>query len=369
MPARFPVLLVLALAGCAPRYRPPADTLTSPDAFNYYVRVATTRADRFEVTLAAERVNRDSLDFIFPAWIPGRYHPGPGRARPENFTARDGRGRPIAVRRLSGSAWRLYPPDGADYVAVTYHIIPEASDEPLAFRPQLGIHGGFAPGGALFGYLLGFEERPVTVSFDLPAGWRVAAPLRPGGANRFAAASYATLPGTPIVVGDRMRDYKLFVQGRPHQITVSGADAGFAPDSLLRLISETIDHGARFYGRPTYERYLFAVHFVPPDADGIGAMGQTAGSAFFLPVLSGDRLREGGIGGLLLHQYLHAWYPGSFGPVALRRPDFFAPPVLQDEWLIEGAAEYYARLLPVRTGGVGRHAFYETMGELLTLWR
>ena len=369
---RFLPLLVLiaaaGLAGCARRgAAPPGRIVETGPPVNYYVRVASPGAIRYEVTVALERLRSDSVDFVLPAWVPGQYATRiPSVA--ENFVARDGRGRPIPVRRLAVNVWRLYT-ETTDYVAVDYKILPGGPAEPLATRPQLDLHSGYAIGASLLGYVDGLERRPVTVTFDLPPGWRAATPLRPAGPNRFAAPSYFDLPGAPLVIGDRWREYKVFVQGKPHQITVQGAGSEFVPDTLLRLVSEAIDQGNLFYGRPPYERYLFAVHFVAPEAAGMGAVGQAAGQALFLPPLAGNRMRESGMGPVLLHQYLHAWFPGQFGPASLLRPEYRFPPRVPDAWLIEGAAEYYGRLLPVRDGVSERAAFYEAMSDVLWFWR
>lgn len=361
------LLAVLALAGCARRQAPPGRVVEPARPVNYYVRVPGAAAAGYEITMVADRLRRDSVDFVLPAWIPGQYATRIPTV-PENFTVRNGQGEPIPVRRLAVNAWRLYP-QTADYLAIEYRMMTEGTSKPLATRIQLDLHGGYAIGGALLGYLDGFQDRPVTLSFDLPSGWRASAPLQPAGPDRFAAASYLELPGTPFVIGDRWLEYRLFVQGKPHQITVQGAGPEFAPDTLLRLINETIDQGTLFYGRPPYERYQFAIHFVSPDAAGMGATGQLAGSSLFLPPLAGNRMRESGLGSVLLHQYLHAWLPGQFGPAALLRPDYRLAPRVSDAWLIEGAAEYYARLLPVRYGAAERPAFYDAMADVLWYWR
>jgi predicted metalloprotease with PDZ domain len=365
---RPPILaLVALLAACARGEAPPGRIVESVNPINYYVRVTSPGSDRLQITLAADHLRRDSVDFVLPAWIPGQYATRvPSVA--ENFAARDGGGSPIPVRRLAVNVWRLYT-ETTDYVTVDYHIRPGTPVEPLASRIQLDLHGGFAMGGAIFGFLDGIVGRPVTVTFDLPPGWRATSPLRPAGPNRFAATSYREIPGSPFVIGDRWAEYKLFVQGKPHQIVVQGAPPDFPPDTLLRLVNETIDHATLFLGRPPYERYIFAIHFVSPEESGMGASGQAAGSALFLPPLAGNRMREAGLGSLLLHQYLHAWYPGQFGPVSLMRPEYRFPPRVPDAWLIEGAAEYYARLLPVRHGTMDRQEFYDALADVLWYWR
>lgn len=371
LPSRRHALLLLAalpLAACGGRTEAPPGRVAEPATpVHYYVRLANPGATRYEVAIAVDRIRRDSLDFVLPAWVPGQYATRVPSAA-ENFAARDGRGRPIPVRRLAVNAWRIYT-ETSDYVVVDYKILPGGPSEPLASRVQLDLSGGYAIGGALLGYLEGLEMRPVTVSFDIPPGWRATSSLRPSGPNRFAAGSYFDLPAAPFVIGDRWLEYKLFVQGKPHQVVVQGAGSQFAPDTLLRLIQEAVDSGTQFYGQPPYERYLFAVHFVPPDAAGMGAIGQGTGSALFLPPMAGNRMRQAGVGAVLLHQYLHVWFPGQFGPASVLRPEYRFPPSVPDAWLIEGVAEYYARILPVRHERAEREAFYGAMADVLWFWR
>ena len=361
----LPAAVALAAAACDSRPPPAPERPAGP--INYYVRVARDGVDRYDVSLAADDVRRDSIDFFLPAWTPGAYGRDPDTATIENFSVRDGHGTPIATRRIGAKRWRLYP-SGADYVTIGYQVIPGPGPGPLAFRTQLGLEGGYTLGAGLFGTLEGHEVRPVTVAFDLPSRWQLFTPLDPLGPRRFRAPSFDALPGAPFVVGGGLRDYKLFVEGRTHTVIVQGA-AEFAPDSLLALIGETVRAGRRFYGPPSYDRYLFAIRFVPPGTTGIGATGQRTGSAYFLPMLDPDQVRTAGLGGVLLHQYLHAWYPGTFGSIARVRPDFGVVPPVAEAWLVEGAAEYYARLLPSRYGQAERTAFYDAMGELLTWWR
>ncbi|MGH7543308.1 MAG: PDZ domain-containing protein [Gemmatimonadota bacterium] len=371
--ARWPVLAgavhtmaVLAVAGCASRA--PLRPSIPETPVNYYVRVDRATVSSYDVSVAFDEVNADSIDFYLPGWTPGRYE-ADRRPEVESFSVREGHGEPIAMRRLDARRWRIYP-GRARYVTIGYRV-PTAVDPEAgrAFATLLELRGGYVTGAALFGTLLGHESRPVQVSFEVPRGWSVVTALRELNRNRWSGASFDVLPGTLFALGDRMTDYKLFVAGKPHQVVIQGAPGGFAPDSLLRLVSETIELGTRFYGAPPYERYLFAFHFVEPGVTGLGATGQATGASFFLPPMDGDQVRQAGVGSLLLHQYLHAWYPGAFGPAALLDPNFLAPPDVPGAWFLEGAAEYYARLLPVRYGGGDTGSFYEAMGELLTVWR
>lgn len=343
--------------------------MPTPLSINYFVRVSGAGADRYQVALAADRIRADSLDFVLPTWIPGQYGIGPHRTIVESFSARDGEGQPVSSRRVGVASWRLYTRD-VHYLGLSYEIVPGPTGVPLPFRTQLGLHYGYSPGAGLLGTLRGYESRPVTIAFDIPRGWKAITPLRPSGPNRYEASSYHEVPGVPFVIGDRVKDYKLFLAGKSHQITVHGVDDSFTPDSLLALVSQTVDFGTRFFGTTTpYERYTFALHFVSPEESGWGATGGVSGSTVFLPRLDPTRLRDAGVGRLLLHQYFHAWSPGRFGPRALVAPQGWgSPPPLDDLWFVEGAAEYYAHLLPARFGTGGREGFSDTFGHLLTNW-
>lgn len=369
LPAIAIIALVLSSA-CGPR-RPQQGPLpvTARQPVGYFVRVERNGALRYDVSMSTDRVRSDSVDFILPSWVSGQYGQLSSQLQAENFSVRDGRGDPVATRRMSGTRWRLYP-DDAEYLSVSYQILPDPPSEPLPFRTRLDLHAGYALGAGLFGYLEGYESRPVRVSFDLPNGWRASAPLQGEGPNRFSGSRFDELPETPFVVGDRFLSYKLFQRGRAHEVTVQGAPTGFTPDSLLAIIDETIRIGTDFFGVPAYERYLFAVHFVSPDVSGIGGTGNAYGMAVFLPEMESGKVREAGVETMLLHQYLHAWLPGAFGPAELVQPDWSRAPRVPELWLVEGAAEYYARLLPVRrSGGATRARFYDQMGALITLWR
>lgn len=354
--------IALALAGCI-RRAGVGDVPGTP--VNYYVHVSGARPDRFDVALVIDHVRSDSVDFYLPRWLPGQS----GRVSSmsiNNFVARGGDGAAIPARRIAEGHWRLYP-DGERYVTIGYHVVNPEAPGPLALSPRIDERGGYAPGGRLFGFLDGHQSRPVTVSFELPAEWSVVTTLESSGPHRFAAPAYAALPGALFVVGDRYREYKLFVEGRPHDIVVEGVTGQFSPDSLLTLVEETVVHGARFFGRPAYDRYLVVIRFVEPGREGIGAAGQAGGAVFVLPMIDDRRIRSTGLGRTFLHQYLHAWYPGRFGPASLMAPDFRRRPEIEEAWLIEGVAEYYARLLPERYAD-GPGDFYDAIGELLTWW-
>jgi predicted metalloprotease with PDZ domain len=363
-----PVAL-LAFAACGPRRGPEVLPETARQPVGYFVRIDRSGTFRYSVSLTTDRVRRDSLDFVLPSWVSGQYGQLSSQLQAESFSVRDGRGDPVATRRISGTRWRLYP-EGEEYLSVDYQILPDPETEPLPFRTRLDAHAGYALGAGLFGYLEGYETRPVRISFDLPIGWRASAPLQTEGPNRFSARGYEDLPETVFVVGDRYRDYKLFQRGRPHQVIVLGESSGFTPDSLLALIDETIRTGTDFLGTPVYDRYTYVIHFVSPDVAGIGGTGHATGSAIFLPEIESGKVREAGVETILLHQYLHAWLPGTFGPAELVHPDWSRSPRVPDLWLVEGVAEYYARLLPVRrAGGASRARFYDQVGALITLWR
>ncbi|HUF88687.1 MAG TPA: hypothetical protein VMR66_01760, partial [Gemmatimonadota bacterium] len=147
-------LVTVALAAaCGPRRPPgtePPDTAHQP--VNYFVRIERSGGMSYAITMSTDRVRRDSVDFVLPAWVPGQYGQLSNQVQAESFSVRDGRGNPVATRRIGSTRWRLYP-DGEPYLSVAYEIVPDPPSEPLPFRTRLDLHSGYALGGGLFGAL------------------------------------------------------------------------------------------------------------------------------------------------------------------------------------------------------------------------
>lgn len=353
--------ILLAAAGCAPRAAaPPAPR---PD-LRYYVRPAD-QSPLLQVSLVAENLRSDSLDFTFPVWLPGDFRPIEPGKWVEDVRAYDRATLELPVRRLGANLWRVYP-RGAPYFLVTWTLHPVRPDGfKRATISELAHDGGWFTGAVALGYLKGLENVPATLTFELASGrGPVACSLDADGPARYRAAGAYELAQAGCAYGPRVRELRTTAAGVPHRVVLS-APAGFAPDSLLRVVREVVEAQARLFRAVPYPEYTIFLHFVEPATLGLGGTPLFRGSAYYLPEVPADAIRASGIPALLAHQLFHAWNLWAFPPADLARPALDQPVVSRSLWLVEGFAEHYARVALARAGVLPRREAYDALARNL----
>ncbi|HEY7530712.1 MAG TPA: hypothetical protein VIC56_08565 [Gemmatimonadota bacterium] len=348
-------------ASCAPRPETPPPP--RPD-LRYYVRPAD-EAPLLQVSLVAENLKSDSLDFTFPVWLPGDFRPIEPGKWVEDVRAYDRATVELPVRRLGPNLWRVVP-RGAPYFLVTWTLHPVRPDGfKRATISELAHDGGWFTGAVALGYLKGLENYPATLTFELAAGRGPAVcSLESDGPARYRASGVHELAQAGCAYGPRVRELRTTAAGVPHRVVLS-APAGFAPDSLLRVVREVVEAEAGLFRTLPYPEYTIFLHFVDPATLGLGGTPLFRGSAYYLPEVPSRAIRGSGIPALLAHQLAHAWNLWTFPPAELARPALDQPVVSRALWLVEGLAEHVARVSLARAGVVPRRETYETLARNL----
>ncbi|MFN2431552.1 MAG: hypothetical protein ABR599_01810 [Gemmatimonadota bacterium] len=357
------LLAGLLLAGCAARETtPPAP---GPE-LRYYVK-AGEEGGLLRVTLVAENLQSDSLDFTFPVWLPGDFRPIEPGKWVEDVRAYDRATAELPVRRIGPNLWRVYP-RRAPYFLVGYTLHPVRPDGfKRSLISELTARGGYFTGTVAFGYLRGLETHPVSLTFELGPGWPAICSLEELGPARYRAANAYELAQSACAYGPRLREDRETVRGVEHRLVLVAPET-FDPDSLMEVVEEVAAAQGRVFGSSAYPEYTFFVHFVDPATTGLGGSPLFRGSAYYLPRIEGARVRRSGIPGLLAHQLAHAWTLWLFPPAELDRPPIDRPVSTRGLWFVEGLAEHAARLALSRATVLPRAELYaEIARDLETL--
>src|SRR5690606_32453888 len=130
-----------------------------------------------------------TLDFLMPAWRPGRYQILDFAGAVSRVGARDAAGNELAVRKTGKGAWRVQT-GGAEGRVVTLGYDVYANELSLRSRHVDDTHA-YLDGSAIFMLVDGRRDQPQRVELELPAGWQVATGLDPlpGAARTFVAPS------------------------------------------------------------------------------------------------------------------------------------------------------------------------------------
>lgn len=350
----------LLSASCATRE--PPRPVPRPE-LRYYVKSAEDPA-LLGITLVAENLRSDSIEFTFPVWLPGEFRPIEPGKWVEDVRAYDRSTVELPVRRLGDNLWRVFP-RGAPYFLVSYTLHPV---RPEGFKraviSELTPEGGFFTGAVAFGYLKGLETHPVSLTFEFVGISPIVCSLPSEGTGRFRAANAFELSQAGCAYGARLQELKTTVRGVPYRLALS-APPGFEPDSLLRIVAEVAEAQSLLFRATPYPEYTFFVHFVEPSTAGLGGAPLLRGSAYYLPQVHEDRIRSSGIPHLLGHQLFHAWNLAVFPPEELARPPLDRPVAARALWLVEGLADHYARVALSRGGLVRRAEIYSDLARLV----
>jgi predicted metalloprotease with PDZ domain len=297
----------------------------------------------YEITMEVDPKGAKSIDLILPAWTPGSYVIRDFSRHVRDVTAKDVRGRRLAIEKTAKSTWRI--------------TLEEKSPGPLFVRYKVYAHElsvrtshldashGYGNGANLFFYVEGRKDEPQELRFALPRGWKVSIALRARG-GAFRAADYDELVDSPFECGTH-RTFEFAVRGVPHTLALWGG-GNEDPVRLVKDLKRLVIEAAALFGGLPYERYLFLVH-LSAGARG-GLEHRSSQSVAFDP--HAFRPEKAYRDALLLfaHELFHAWNVKRIRPEAFGPFDYGREVYTVDLWALEGFTSYYEALLPVRAG-------------------
>jgi predicted metalloprotease with PDZ domain len=307
-----------------------------------------------QVTITIDGWSEPRLDLVMPSWTPGSYMIREYARHVQDFAVTSD-GHPTPWEKSAKDAWSVQTPLSGR-LKVSYRIY--AHD--LTVRTcHLDATHGFANGAAVFLFVLGHTQEPVTLEITVPARWQVATGLEPlGGGNgifRFKARDYDELIDGPVECGTH-RLLEFDVDSIPHRIALWGR----GNEDEARLVEDTgalVRAQREFFGGVPYKRYAFIAR-----AAGRGDSSATARSfsstAGFRPRAVYERFLE-----LVSHEFFHVWNvkrvrPSPLGPFDYRRENH-----TRQLWTMEGVTSYYEKRFMAAAGLYSKERFLERVAE------
>lgn len=309
----------------------------------YLVRATTTDSLGYTVELSV-RDGPDTLRLASPVWAPGAYRIANFYRFVKNVQASES-GRTIPVARQDSSTWRVVTRGGD--VTVRYEIrypTPEAA-------AGLGNYSFFRSDGALLSgpmtylYVVGYKLAPVRVSFDLPAGWKIATGLVPTSDPRtFTAPSYDVLADSPVLTGN-LRIWPFQVDGVQHRIAYySRGMTPFDSVAWTAMHQRIVRTSRDIMGRLPYREYTFIYE------DGPGGGLEHLNSAT-MSARSRSLARDpNATAGLTAHEFFHLWNVKRVRPVELGPFAYDRPVRTVNLWWAEGMTDFFASEINRRAG-------------------
>jgi predicted metalloprotease with PDZ domain len=323
----------------------------------YTLSMPKPHSHLFEVTITIEGWTEPRLDLVMPSWTPGSYMIREYARHVQEFAA-TADGHPARWEKTAKDAWRVET-TLPGRVRISYRVY--AYDLTVRTCHLDGTHG-FANGAAVFMFVPGRTEEPVTLEIGAPARWQVATGLEPlGGGNgifRFRARDYDELIDCPVECGTH-RVLEFEVDGTPHRIALWGR----GNEDETRLVEDTraiVQAQRSFFGGVPYKRYTF-IHHLAAGRNGL----EHRNSAVFLvdrfgfrPRASYERFLE-----LVSHEFFHVWNVKRIRPKALGPFDYRRENHTRQLWTMEGVTSYYEKRFMAAASLYSKERFLERLAE------
>ncbi len=193
----FLLLLCLTL-GCTGGLRA-AQGLTPPLLeLVYTVRVERPTTHLVGIDIAAQQVETANLQFVMPAWGPGRYAIYDFAKNVQEFSAEGAGDHPLPWIKLDKQTWRVDAGQAGGTVHVHYKVF--ANDLTGSFSQVDSVHANLN-GPSVFMYVDEHKPDPITLKIEAPAEWKVISGFSTSSSERtFRARNYDLLVDTPLEI-------------------------------------------------------------------------------------------------------------------------------------------------------------------------
>lgn len=331
------ILLLLALTG-----------LSAHDSTPQLHYSLTVRTDRLGYLIELQITNPPNPSrLVIPNWAPGAYRLMDAGQNIQEFVAFTAGGDQLPVRRDSPISW-IVDTKGSGRITLRYSA---GLRDTIAWRRPnnrwfLRANSGIVDGPRTFMYLDGWKQAPARVSFQVPAGWRIATglPAEPKDSMTYSAPNYDVLIDSPVLLGHFL-SYRFSAAGTPHRAVVDlgGAEA-HAPAVFVDMLRRIATTAIGIFGGAPYTDYTYI--YVGGRGGGLEHLNSTTIGVTTETLARNPRGAEA----VSAHEFFHAWNVKRIRPVELGPFDYEHEVRTVNLWWSEGVTDYYADLILARAG-------------------
>jgi len=344
-----------------------------PASLHYHLRFERPNTHLMDVAILADGLKGSNVDFAMPDWAPGAYGIGNYAANVQRFRAHSADGRELAWHKTDGQTWRVEL-GGATSVTIDYQVYVNTLQNNVG---QYDDRHAFIAGPATWMYLVGGKERPIELSIDVPAGWKVATGMEHASEHTFRAEDYDWFADYPIEISD-FAEKDFVVLGSTYHVIfhdVMGgkdtaqftADLQKVVDSIVPIFQPVAGSGAQ---AAPFKDYYFLFHVWPKSGGGLEHLNSTQIN-FSKDMDNVEPVPARGTQYtsklyVSAHEFFHAWNVKRLRPRPLGPFDYSQMVHTPSLWISEGLTSYYGWLALAHAGLITPQQYLDNIARLIT---
>ncbi|HEX6811609.1 MAG TPA: hypothetical protein VF384_08310 [Planctomycetota bacterium] len=343
--------MALLLFGAFPSFLPAQsnrDDLT-PLEIGYTVAVLDDKTT-VRVDVDVRHLARATTRVAIPNWTPGAYGIRRGGAGIEDLTATSG-DRTLEVLRIDPLTWSI-DTEGVTTMRVSYSAQNRGGrfGSRATGEEKTGMQ---ISGPSTYVYVVGAKDRPVTVRYKLPEGWKYANGLLPTDDPVVRRArDYDTFIDAPTQVGI-FKQHDFEVNGTPFHCVFFENQQRYEFDlpAFVDICKRIVTYQGQMFGSFPFPNYVFL--FTIPGGGGLEHLNSTS-----IGLNAAAQARDPRAGAFVTaHEFFHLWNVKRIRPKVLGPFDYEHENYTGNLWVSEGWTSYYGDLTLVRTGITSRDEF------------
>jgi len=306
----------------------------------------------FHITMRVTGLSGVTQDFKMPVWTPGYYRIIDYARNVTDLRARDAAGHELAFEKTTWNTWRVVT-DGASTVTLDYDVHGFTR---FGAQNYLDENRAYISPPGFYLHLAGQLQRPVQVTFQLPAGWKSIASGLDGQGTAFSAPDFDTFYDCPTLLGNQeQRQFDL--RGVPHYVALENVPDSVDRAKMLADLKRMVEAATGMMGDIPYRHYTFLMM-------GMGNGGIEHLDSASISFSGNSLTNENGYRRWLsyvAHEYFHNFNVKRIRPLALGPFDYDTENLTNMLWVSEGLSVYYQDLLLVRAGLINPEQYLDKL--------
>lgn len=326
-----------------------------PLSIGYRLQLARPTSHLLDVEIDVAGVREPSLDFVMPAWSPGRYAIYNFSKNVQQFTALGADGSPLSWQTADKQTWRVNTQNSGGSVRVRYAVF---ADDLTGSFSQFDVSHAAINGAGVYMYIAGHKRDPVSLHVGLPAGagspWRIYSgfSLSESGAS-FRAASYDRLIDTPMEISSHCEEANFRDHGKLFRVVVhaygGGSEtAGQWTTDFTQSLARVVHCEMAMMPSPDFQEYTFLIHLSPFVTEGDGMEHLNSTDIIIRGSPGPDTLSLAQE--IAAHEFFHVWNVKRLRPAGLGPFDYTREVYTRSLWFAEGLTNYYSYVMLHRAG-------------------
>ena len=328
----------------------------------YYFSAPNAAHHEAAISVLAEKVGMAPVIFRMSRSSPGRYATHEFGKNVYDVTADDGKGRALAVVKTDAEVYTVFHHTGT--VRLHYTIYGNYADGTYLGVDPESYHVNMP---ATFMWVKGFDNAPITIHFDKPAGFKIATQLRPtNDPTTFTAPGLQIFMDSPTKIADLF--FSDWTESNPghtfrFRLALEATTTQAGADSFATKLKKIVETEREVFGEfPNYDfgGYTFIASINPSvHGDGMEHRNSTMISSANPFTGANNQL------GVFAHEFFHNWNVERIRPKSLEPFNFEKSNMSEGLWLAEGFTQYYGEMILARAGFTPVENYLPTLAGLI----